>query len=77
VREAEAVESREALVHALGSGAGSFGVPGAAGENAFTFRGRVGGKALKPGSYRLTGQAIDSAGNASPLRRKGFEIVQA
>jgi hypothetical protein len=55
---------------------GSFGVTGAAGENAFTFRGRVGGKSLKPGSYRLTGQATDSAGNASLLRRRGFEIVQ-
>jgi hypothetical protein len=54
---------------------GSFGVTGAAGENAFTFRGRVGGKSLKPGSYRLTGQATDSAGNASLLRRRGFEIV--
>jgi hypothetical protein len=54
---------------------GSFGVPGTAGENAFTFRGRVGGKSLKPGGYRLTGQATDSAGNASSLRRRGFKIV--
>jgi hypothetical protein len=54
---------------------GSFGVTGAAGENALTFRGRVGGKSLTPGRYRLTAQATDSAGNASSLRRRSFEIV--
>ena len=54
---------------------GSFGVPGKVGQNAFSFRGRVGGKSLKPGSYRLTGRATDPAGNASSLRRRSFEII--
>ena len=36
---------------------GSFSVTGAAGQNSFKFSGRIGGKPLKPGSYRLTGAA--------------------
>lgn len=55
---------------------GSFAIAGNAGENSFTFRGRVGGRALKPGSYRLDGQATDRAKNSSPVRRKGFRIVR-
>ena len=55
---------------------GSFTVPGKAGKNTFTFRGRVGGKSLKPGSYRLNSQATDTAKNKSALKRKGFRIVK-
>ncbi len=54
---------------------GSFSLAGAAGENTFTFRGRIGGKSLAPGSYRLNGQATDGAGNPSLFQRKGFRIV--
>jgi hypothetical protein len=39
------------------------------------FRGRVGGKSLQHGDYRLNTKATDNAHNASPLKRKGFEIV--
>ena len=55
---------------------GSFTVPGNAGTNTFTFRGRMGGKALKPGRYRLNGTATDPANNASVPKKKGFKIVK-
>jgi plastocyanin len=55
---------------------GSFTVGGKAGVNSFKFRGRIGGKALKPGSYRLDGQATDSAKNRSAVKRRGFKIVR-
>ncbi len=50
-------------------GKGSFSVNGAAGANQFKFSGRLNGKALKPGSYRLVGQVGDS------VQRARFEIV--
>jgi hypothetical protein len=42
---------------------------GAAGQNRFQFSGRVGGKGLKPGSYRLVGEVGDS------VKRAPFEVV--
>jgi hypothetical protein len=54
---------------------GSFSVRAGVGKNTFTFRGRIGGKSLKPGHYRLTGTATDSAKNASLPRNKSFTIV--
>jgi len=56
--------------------AGSFTVRGKAGKNTFTFRGRVRGRALKPGSYRLSGKATDPSRNASLPKRKAFRIVR-
>ncbi len=55
---------------------GSFTVTGKAGTNRFRFRGRIGGKRLKLGSYRLNARATDSDGNKSALRRKAFRIVR-
>jgi hypothetical protein len=55
---------------------GSFTVAGKAGKTRFTFRGRMGGRSLKPGSYRLDGQATDPSKNASVVKRKGFKIVK-
>jgi hypothetical protein len=49
---------------------GSFSVTGAGGPNSFKFSGRIGGKPLKPGSYRLTGAAGDAA------RKAVFKIVK-
>jgi hypothetical protein len=49
---------------------GRFSVQGAAGANSFRFSGKIGGKTLKPGPYRLVG----SAGNA--IRRAPFAIVK-
>ena len=55
---------------------GSFTVAGKAGRNSFTFRGRIGGKALKTGSYRLRGTATDAARNVSVPTQKTFKIVK-
>ncbi len=55
---------------------GSFTVSGKAGKNTFRFRGRIRGKPLKPGSYRLNSQATDKARNKSPFKRKQFKIVK-
>jgi hypothetical protein len=55
---------------------GSFTRAGKAGKNSFKFRGRIGGKALKPGNYRLDAQATDPAKNKSALKRKSFKIVR-
>ncbi|HEY5977002.1 MAG TPA: choice-of-anchor Q domain-containing protein [Solirubrobacterales bacterium] len=49
---------------------GSFSLEGIAGANSFRFSGRVNGKALKPGSYRLVGQT------GATLARAGFTIVK-
>jgi hypothetical protein len=47
----------------------------AAGRQSTPFSGRVKGKALKPGRYRATIVARDSAGQASAPRRTAFRIV--
>jgi hypothetical protein len=53
---------------------GSFRFAGKAGLNTFRFMGRVAGKSLKPGSYRLTAIATDTAGNKSKTLTKSFTI---
>jgi hypothetical protein len=50
---------------------GSFTHRGSAGLNSFRFMGRLRGKPLKKGSYRLRSVATDAAGNKSkPVYRK-------
>ncbi len=51
---------------------------GREGQNSFRFSGRMGGRALKPGSYRLVGVPTDAAGNvgAAALRRFGLIASQ-
>lgn len=44
---------------------GSFTYRGKVGDNTFRFSGRMNGKALKPGRYRLTGLARDIVGNTA------------
>jgi hypothetical protein len=56
--------------------AGSFADEGAAGSNTFTFRGRVGGRKLRPGRYRLRALARDGNGRESQVRRPAFRIVR-
>jgi hypothetical protein len=51
---------------------GSFSRNGVAGANTFHWNGRVGGKRLKPGSYRLT--ATIGSGLTSKLRRASFKV---
>jgi virginiamycin B lyase len=55
---------------------GSFTVRAKQGSNSFTFRGRIGGKKLKAGSYRLVGRAADGAKNQSSLRTVTFRIAR-
>ncbi len=49
---------------------GGFTDSGAAGQNRFQFSGRIGGKALKPGSYRLVG------GVGASVKRALFRVVR-
>jgi hypothetical protein len=55
---------------------GSFRHNGRAGANSFRFTGRVGGRALRPGAYRLVAVAKDAAGNRSQPARTSFQIVR-
>jgi uncharacterized delta-60 repeat protein len=55
---------------------GSFTHQGAAGRNTFKFSGRVGGRKLAVGSYRLVAVAEDAADNKSATRRRNFRIVR-
>ena len=49
---------------------GGFSHTGVAGQNIFKFSGRVGAKALQPGSYRLAGKTSTST------KRAGFKILK-
>ena len=55
---------------------GSFTHAGKARQNRFRFSGRVRGRALRRGRYRLVARAVDPAGNRSRVRRAGFRIVR-
>jgi hypothetical protein len=48
---------------------------GAQGLNTFRFMGRLGGRTLRPGRYRLTATAEDQARNTSKPRRQPFRVV--
>ena len=56
--------------------AGSFTRVSTPGANSFTFTGRVNGKRLGPGRYRLRLVARDAAGNASKARLLRFRVVK-
>jgi uncharacterized delta-60 repeat protein len=55
---------------------GSFAHRGGAGTNSFKFSGRLRGRKLRLGRYRLVAIAIDAAGNRSPAKRRAFRIVR-
>ncbi len=55
---------------------GNFTRTGTTGANSFTFTGRIGGKALSRGSYRLVATAVDAAGNRSKPVARPFSIVR-
>jgi hypothetical protein len=55
---------------------GSFRRVAVAGENRFRFSGRLRGRALAPGSYRLVVRAVDGGGKASKPIRRSFRIVR-
>jgi hypothetical protein len=46
-----------------------------AGRSTLRYRGRLAGRTLRPGAYRLLVRARDAAGNVSPQRRAAFRIV--
>ena len=56
--------------------AGSFSQDGTAGANDKGWAGKVGSRALKPGAYRASVVATDTAGNRSAARRLSFRIVR-
>ena len=47
-----------------------------AGTSRLRYRGRLAGRALRPGRYRLIVRARDAAGNVSSVRRVAFTIVR-
>ena len=55
---------------------GSLTRSGTNGDNEHRFRGRIGGRYLSPGRYRLVATATDPAGNKSAPRRARFRIVR-
>jgi Divergent InlB B-repeat domain len=55
---------------------GSFSRAALAGANALRFTGRLAGRRLATGLYRLVADATDAAGNRSVVRRASFRIVR-
>jgi hypothetical protein len=55
---------------------GSFTVTGKKGLNKIEFRGRIGGRALAPGRYRLNARETDRAANRSLTKRTPFTVVR-
>ncbi len=53
---------------------GKLSARGKAGKNARRLPAKLKGKRLKPGPYRLTAVAIDSAGGKSATKRTGFKV---
>ena len=56
--------------------AGSFADSGTVGGNTLRFRGRLNGKRLVPGRYRLLATPTDSAGNVGRAARTAFRIIR-
>jgi len=55
---------------------GRFSRASTAGVNSFRFTGRLRGRALRPGYYRLVARATDGAGNRTSPRRPRFHVVR-
>ncbi|MEA2156379.1 MAG: hypothetical protein QOE11_2519 [Solirubrobacteraceae bacterium] len=55
---------------------GSLTDEGRQGANSFVFTGRLRGRRLAPGRYRLRADATDDAGNASAPRRASFRVAR-
>jgi hypothetical protein len=55
---------------------GRFKHAGNMGTNHFKFTGRLRGRKLRPGRYRLVMVAVDAAANKSPRKRLRFQIVR-
>jgi hypothetical protein len=55
---------------------GSFTVVAGAGDTRFRFTGRLRGRKLRPGRYRLVAVATDATGHSSAPERVRFRIVR-
>ena len=55
---------------------GGFSHSGAAGANSFRFSGRIRGRALRRGRYRLVARPVDLAGNRGKVTRRAFRILR-
>jgi hypothetical protein len=55
---------------------GAFTHRGKAGRNRFKLTGRLNGRKLAPGRYRLRAVATDPAGNSGSPKRSRFRIVR-
>jgi hypothetical protein len=55
---------------------GSFTVTGKKGLNKIELSGRIGGRTLSPGRYRLNARETDRAANRSTTKRTAFTIVR-
>jgi hypothetical protein len=56
--------------------AGSFQTTGKAGQNGFHFSGRLNGRKLAPGSYKVVGIAQDGVGLKSKTQKRNFRVVK-
>jgi hypothetical protein len=54
---------------------GSFSHAGTAGANSFTFTGRLGGRALRPGRYRLTATPVGADGLAGAPKQAQLRVL--
>jgi len=52
-------------------------LPGGAGAHRLRLTGRIGGRALRPGRYRLVLRAIETGGARAVTRALGFRILAA
>jgi hypothetical protein len=57
--------------------AGSFSQKGLSGANKRAFNGRLRGRPLAPGAYRLVATAVDAAGNRGKQVRAAFKVLRA
>ena len=55
---------------------GSFSDIGEAGVNRLKFTGRLCGRSLAPGAYRLVAIARDGSANPSQTKRRAFRIIR-
>jgi hypothetical protein len=55
---------------------GGFTDDGNRGPNSFRFSGRMAGRKLRPGSYRLVAVPTDATGHKGPAVRRGFRIAK-
>jgi hypothetical protein len=54
---------------------GSFARASQTGVNTLRFRGRLRGRSLAPGRYRLIARAADATANAAPAKQAAFRIL--